>query len=241
MDTGAVAGGRPAARHWTLRRLIMSDLHRYRALDHDTCAAKLIVSPGTVASMHYRLGHWLWSRPGRDGPLRTIAKAVYLVANRGAEAFTRISIAPRASIGPGLYLDHVGGIIVGDGVVIGSDCTLSHDVTLGVAGRTRRGSPHLGDRVFFAPGAKAFGPITIGSDATIGANAVVTRSVPDRSVSVGVPARTVSHDSRFGSFIYEDMGDDPERAASLALQGKTPIDPATVPPASRDSGVGPRG
>jgi serine O-acetyltransferase len=204
--------------HWSLRRLILSDLNRYRALEHRSHLSQMVLSPGTIASIHYRIGHWLWSRPGRGSILRTLSKAAYLFVNRAMEVFTGISIAPRAHIGPGLHINHFGGVIVGEGVVIGSNCNLSHGVTLGVSGRSDRGSPHIGDRVFIGPGAKAFGKITVGDDAAIGANAVVTKSVPERSVSVGIPARTVSFKGSFEYIIYDGMDTDPERATSFALR-----------------------
>ena len=90
------------------------------------------------------------------------------------------------------YIGHFGCIIVGEGVVMGSNCNLSQGVTLGVAGRgDRKGSPTIGDRVFIAPGAKVIGKISIGNDVTIGANAVVSKSLPDRAVAVGIPAKVV--------------------------------------------------
>jgi serine O-acetyltransferase len=177
----------------------------------------LILSPGTIASISYRIGHSIWARQDHGGIRRLVSKSIFLIVNRAVEAFTGISIAPRAHIGPGLHINHFGGVIIGEGVVMGSNCNLSHGVTLGVSGRVERGSPHLGDRVFIGPGAKAFGNITIGDDAAIGANAVVTKSVPERSVSVGVPARTISSKGSFDYIIYDGMEHDPARTKSLVL------------------------
>lgn len=96
-------------------------------------------------------------------------------------------------IGPGLYLPHRGGIVVNRRCVIGANCNLSHQVTLGIANRgEHKGCPVIGDRVYIGPGAKIFGAITIGDDAAIGANAVVARDVPANAVAVGIPARVIS-------------------------------------------------
>lgn len=96
-------------------------------------------------------------------------------------------------IGPGLYLPHYGGIVVNRRCVIGANCNLSHQVTIGIANRGDfMGCPVIGDRIYIGPGAKIFGSITIGDDAAIGANAVVTRNVPANAVAAGVPARVIS-------------------------------------------------
>jgi len=97
------------------------------------------------------------------------------------------------SIGPGLYLPHYGGIVLNRRCVIGANCNLSHQVTIGIANRGElKGCPVIGDRVYIGPGAKIFGALTIGDDAAIGANAVVTRDVPANAVAAGVPARVIS-------------------------------------------------
>jgi serine O-acetyltransferase len=104
-----------------------------------------------------------------------------------------ISLPPEVMIGPGFYIGHYGGIVVHPEVVIGECCNMSHDVTIGLASRGEHfGCPTLGDRVYIGPGAKLFGKIVIGSHAAIGANAVVTRSVPEGAVAVGIPARVIS-------------------------------------------------
>lgn len=124
------------------------------------------------------LGVKLWARP--------LHVAVQLA--------TGIELSPQAQIGPGLYIGHWGGIVVSPEARIGSRCNLSQGVTLGVGdGRDgSRGAPRLGDRVYVGPGAKLFGPIRIGSDAAIGANAVVNRDVPEGVTAAGVPAKVVS-------------------------------------------------
>lgn len=84
-----------------------------------------------------------------------------------------------ADVGPGCYIGHFGGIVVGDGATISEGCALMQGITIGYgwAGE-HRGSPTLGRGVYVAPGAVILGPIVIGEDAMIGANSVVYRDVP---------------------------------------------------------------
>lgn len=104
-----------------------------------------------------------------------------------------IDIPVDADIGPGLYIGHYGGIVLHPRTVLGENCNLSQGVTIGEGGRgENRGVPRIGNRVYIGPGAKVFGNITVGDDVAIGANAVVTRSLPDRAVAVGIPARVIN-------------------------------------------------
>ena len=84
-------------------------------------------------------------------------------------------------------------------MVIGENCNLSHDVTIGVSRRGKTpGVPAFGSNVYIGPGAKIFGNIHIGSYAAIGANCVVTKDVPDYGVVVGIPGRVISFDGSDG-------------------------------------------
>jgi serine O-acetyltransferase len=104
-----------------------------------------------------------------------------------------VQIGLRASIGRGLYLPHPLCIVVHGDCIIGEHCTLSHGVTLGSSSRGEGTSvPRVGNRVFFGPGAVAFGEITIADGAAIGANCVVTKDVPENAIVVGVPGKVVS-------------------------------------------------
>jgi serine O-acetyltransferase len=100
-------------------------------------------------------------------------------------AITGSDIAWRAEIGEGLRLYHPTGVVVGPNVVVGAHCTLMQQVTLG---HDRGGSPRLGDHVSIGPGACVLGPIEIGSGARVGANSVVTKSVPPGAIAFGNPA-----------------------------------------------------
>jgi serine O-acetyltransferase len=106
---------------------------------------------------------------------------------------------PMAEIGPGLYLGHPFLIVINWRVKIGKDCSIGHEVTLGSHSRgERKGCPEVGDRVYIGPGAKVIGAIKLGRCSAIGANAVVTRDVPENGVAAGVPARVISSKGSVG-------------------------------------------
>lgn len=200
-------------------QLIRSDLARYRVTDKRSYLTVLFLCPGAVSGIIYRVGHALWTYEGPLTPVVWLLKPFYMVVKRMNEMLNGISIEPRAVIGEGLYVNHGPSIRIAGKCVLGSNCNISHEVTLGPAIREReRGAPVLGDRVFVGPGAKLFGGITLGDDVAIGANAVVTKSVPDRGVAVGIPARVVSHQGSFEFILYDRMDQDEGRRRSLALR-----------------------
>ena len=106
---------------------------------------------------------------------------------------TGIEIHPGATLGPGLFIDHGMGVVIGETAEVGENVTLYHGVTLGGTTLDRgKRHPTIGDRVIIGAGAKVLGAIEIGADSRIGANAVVVRPVPRNSVVVGVPGQIVS-------------------------------------------------
>lgn len=207
----------PSTRRLSLWRLILSDLDRYRVTDERNYLTMFIICPGVLAGLTYRIGHWLWSYSGPLTIVMPVCRAVYIVFSRFSEIITGIRVAPRARIGPGLYIGHADGVVVGGGVVMGSNCNIQQGVTIGTSSRgERQGSPTIGNRVYFGPGAKVFGSIRVGDDVAIGANAVVTKSLPQRAVAVGIPARANSYKGSFEYILYAAMDSDPERLTSLA-------------------------
>jgi serine O-acetyltransferase len=110
-----------------------------------------------------------------------------------------ISIPYQTAIGSGFCIVHLGGIVINSGSIIGKNCNISHDVTLGQSNRGKnKGHPILGDNVYIGPGAKIVGAVKIGNNVAIGANCVVTKDIPDNSVVVGVPGRVVSQEGSEG-------------------------------------------
>lgn len=161
----------------------------YAARDRDPAARNAlevaVLYPGVHAIWAYRLAHWLWVRDQRF-----LGRAVSQIA-RG---ITGIEIHPGASIGPGLFIDHGMGVVIGETAEVGADVTIYHGVTLGgtTLDRGKKRHPTIGDRVIIGAGAKVLGAIVIGDDSRIGANSVVVRAVPPKSVVVGVPGQIVS-------------------------------------------------
>lgn len=96
-------------------------------------------------------------------------------------------------IGAGFYLGHWGGVVINPSAVIGENCNISQQVTIGVdASRGADAIPTVGNEVYIAPGSKIFGKITLGDGCAVGANSVVNSDVPPHTTAVGLPAKTVS-------------------------------------------------
>tara|TARA_B100001248_G_C27399566_1_gene468965 strand:+ start:5644 stop:6141 length:498 start_codon:yes stop_codon:yes gene_type:complete len=142
-----------------------------------------ILYPGPKAIFLHRLAHSLYKYH-----LFFLARFVSEL-NRW---LTGIEIHPGAKVGKRLVIDHGMGIVIGETAEIGDDCILFHGVTLGGMNFDPvKRHPTLGDRVLVGTGAKILGPVKIGSDAKIGANAVVTKDVPSQATAVGIPAKCV--------------------------------------------------
>lgn len=200
---------------YPLWKLIKSDLDRFHVTDHQPYLIIPLMCPASVACISHRIGHAIWSYSGLFSPVIPLLKVLYILCSRVSQVISGVWIAPQAEIGPGLYIGHFGTIIIGQ-VKMGSNCNLSQGVTIGEASRGKnKGLPKIGDRVYIGAGAKLFGNIHIGNDVAVGANAVVTKSLPDRAVAVGVPAQVISYAGSFEYVLYRNMENDPLRLESL--------------------------
>lgn len=169
----------------SLTRTLREDIHAARRQDPAARSAlqTALFYPGLHAVWTYRVAHRLWTA----SPL--LRPAAFALA-QAARAVTGVEIHPGATIGRRLFIDHGMGVVIGETTEVGDDVMLYHGATLG--GRsTNRGKRHptLGDRVTVGAGAKVLGPVTLGADSQIGANAVVVKDVPAGAVAVGVPAQ----------------------------------------------------
>ncbi len=109
-----------------------------------------------------------------------------------AKRKTGIEIHPGATIGDDFFIDHGSGVVIGETTIIGNNVTIYHGVTLGGTSLDKvKRHPTVMDNVMIGSGAKILGNITIGSNTKIGANAVVTKDIPDDSVVVGVPGKCI--------------------------------------------------
>ena len=115
---------------------------------------------------------------------------------------TGIEIHPKARIGKNFFIDHGMGVVIGETSEIGDNVTIYHMVTLGGISpsinsdnqRQVKRHPTLKDNVVIGSGAQVLGPLTVGENAKVGANAVVTKDVPANAVMVGIPAKNVNKD-----------------------------------------------
>lgn len=141
--------------------------------------------PGVQAVSVYRYGRWLKTC---NPLLRLVGEPIYFILNGLIKIFWGIELPRGAQIGAGLYIGHFGGIIISSEAVLGRNCNISQGITIGYSGK---GVPVIGDNVYFGPGARVFGKISIGDNVKIGANAVIHKDVPDNAVIVLDPGFTI--------------------------------------------------
>ena len=147
----------------------------------------LVAYPGLWALWGHRISHFLWNHH-----LKLIARWLSTVTR----FLTGIEIHPGAKIGRRFFIDHGMGVVIGETTEIGDDCTLYHGVTLGGTSLNEgKRHPTLGNNVIIGAGAKILGPITLGDNAKVGSNSVVTKAVPENSTAVGIPARVIKKDT----------------------------------------------
>ena len=157
--------------------------------------------PGLHAIWLHRIAHSLYTKG-------------WVVLPRMINTFSRfltgIDIHPGAKLGPGLFIDHGMGLVIGETAELGSNVTLYQGVTLGGTGKeTGKRHPTIGDNVVVSSGAKILGSFTVGANSKIGSGSVVLHEVPPNSVVVGIPGRVVALD---GVRIKDN---DPESALDL--------------------------
>lgn len=150
---------------------------------------EILLYPGVWALGLHRIAHFLFGLR-----LFFIARIV----NHLTRFLTAIDIHPGATIGRNFFIDH-GFVVIGETAVIGDDVTIYQCVTLGgtdpAGGIAGKRHPTLADGAIVGSGAQVLGPITVGKRARIGANAVVTRDVPEGATMIGIPARAVPVDA----------------------------------------------
>lgn len=151
---------------------------------------EILLYPGVLALALHRVAHWLF-----NGELYFLARAV----NHLSRFLTAIDIHPGAQIGENFFIDH-GFTVIGETAVIGDNVTIYQNVTLGgtnpADGIGGKRHPTIEDGAIIGSGAQVLGPITVGKDARIGANAVVTRDVPEGATMIGIPARQTLIDAQ---------------------------------------------
>ena len=171
----------------------------------------LLCYPGVHALAFHRLAHRFWNR-GWTTTARFISHVERFL--------TGIEIHPAAKLGPGLFIDHGMGVVIGETAEVGENVTLLQGVTLGGTSLKReKRHPTLGNNVVVGAGAKIIGGFTIGDGSRIGAGSVVVREVPTNSVVVGVPGRVTYRDGqRVAGGIDLDQTDLPDPVSKAIEQ-----------------------
>ena len=163
-------------------------------IDRDPAAKSklsvVLTYPGVKAVLFHKIGHFF-----------SVAKfdLIARIISQSSRFLTGIEIHPKAKIGKNLFIDHGMGVVIGETSEIGNNVTIYHGVTLGGISpsidsdkqRDVKRHPTLKNNVVVGSGAQILGPVTVGENAKIGANSVVTKDVPDNAVMVGVPAKNV--------------------------------------------------
>ena len=153
----------------------------------------LLTYPGVKALFFHRIANF-FSKAKFDLIARLISQL--------SRFFTGIEIHPNARIGKNLFIDHGMGVVIGETSEIGDNVTIYHATTLGGISpsikseeqRDVKRHPTLKNNVVVGSGAQVLGPIVVGENAKIGANAVVTKDVPANAVMVGIPAKNINED-----------------------------------------------
>jgi len=163
-------------------------------IDRDPAAKSklslILTYPGVKAIFFHKIANFF-----------AIAKfdLVARIISQFSRFLTGIEIHPKAKIGKNLFIDHGMGVVIGETSEIGDNVTIYHMVTLGGISpsinsddqRNTKRHPTLMDNVVVGSGAQILGPVVVGKNAKIGANAVVTKDVDENSVMVGIPAKNV--------------------------------------------------
>ena len=170
-------------------------------IDRDPAAKSklslILTYPGVKAVFFHRIANFF-----------SVAKfdLIARIISQFSRFLTGIEIHPGAKIGKNLFIDHGMGVVIGETSEIGDNVTIYHMATLGGIApsinsndqRNIKRHPTIGDEAVIGSGAQVLGPISVGRCAKIGANAVVTKDVPEKAVMVGIPAKNVGlADSEF--------------------------------------------
>jgi serine O-acetyltransferase len=150
----------------------------------------ILTYPGVKAVFFHRIANFF-----STANLDLIARMI----SQFSRFLTGIEIHPKAKIGKNLFIDHGMGVVIGETSKIGDNVTIYHMVTLGGISpsinaeeqREVKRHPTLMDNVVVGSGAQVLGPVIVGKNSKIGANAVVTKDVPENAVMVGIPAKNV--------------------------------------------------
>ncbi len=148
----------------------------------------LLTYPGVKVLINYRIAHFFWKIH-----FKLIAE---LITYHSRKKYS-IEIHPGAKIGKNFFIDHGTGVVIGETSVIGDNVTMYHGVTLGGRGITHgKRHPSIGNNVIIGAHSQLLGPINIGSNARIGANATVLEDIPEGQTVVGYKGKLIFKDNK---------------------------------------------
>jgi len=178
-----------------LKYLIVSDLYRFTGStslkDFVKC---FLIEKGFNFSVYYRVAHYLYRKRGNQKGVFWFLSQLFNIYYRHVQIKYSVDISSRCALGPGIAFLHLFGTVIYPGATLGKNINIGHFVTIGMKDTGKyAGAPTIGDNVYIAPGAKIIGRIHIGNNATIGANAVVTKDVPEFAIVGGVPAKILGY------------------------------------------------
>jgi len=181
-------------------------------IDRDPAAKSklslILTYPGVKAVFFHRIANFFYL-----AKFDLIARFI----SQFSRFLTGIEIHPGAKIGKNLFIDHGMGVVIGETSEIGNNVTIYHMATLGGIApsinsnsqRQVKRHPTLGDCVVVGSGAQILGPVMVGANAKVGANAVVTKDVPENAVMVGIPAKNVgTATDKFKPYAVEETNSD---------------------------------
>ena len=172
-------------------------MHEYlqSIIDRDPAAKSklsiILTYPGVKAVFFHRIANFF-----------CVAKfdLIARIISQFSRFLTGIEIHPKAKIGKNLFIDHGMGVVIGETSEIKDNVTIYHMVTLGGIApsinsneqRNIKRHPTLEDNAVIGSGAQVLGPVIVGKNAKVGANAVVTKDVPENAVMIGIPAKNIN-------------------------------------------------
>ncbi len=175
----------------TIFEIINSDFKKYKKYGGNFFSI-VFFTQGFWAIFQYRIAHFCYKKI-TIFPFNFISKFLMLFWQKWIEIVTGISIPSSAQIGHSFYIGHFGGIILNANTVIGTNCNVSQGVTIGISGQDEnRGVPTIGDNVYIGVNSVIAGKINIGNNVLVGSCSLVTTTVEDNLVVLGVPANIVS-------------------------------------------------
>jgi serine O-acetyltransferase len=170
-------------------RTLIEDIKAIYRNDPAARNIEFLFYAGFWAITFHRITHFLW---------KAHIPLIPRILSQLTRFFTGVEIHPGATIGKGFFIDHGMGVVIGETTEIGDNCVLFHNVTLGGTGKhKKKRHPTLGNSVFVGTGATLLGPLNVGNNVRIGANAfIIMHDVPDNCTVVGSPGKIVIMDGK---------------------------------------------